>query len=246
MYPLANNKQGALLQLKRFKALYPHFPDGDIEATEKPDFLVQTSKNLLGIEVTDLYLENLSEQPPLQAKEALRGRIVEMTKRKYDVHNHQFLNVSIHFDSHYMLKITELDPLSEQLATLLVKNVPAPGETYIEEYNSVNRGYFPKGIHTVRATNLPSMQKSYFSSPSAGFIPRLKQHDLERAISPKESKVKKYREKAQEVWLLINCDCGQLSTTFDFNEEALQFSHESNFDKIFLLRYFAQTVHQIK
>jgi hypothetical protein len=49
------DKERELKHLLRFKEVCPLFPDGEIECTEKPDFIVHASNRLLGIEHTEIF-----------------------------------------------------------------------------------------------------------------------------------------------------------------------------------------------
>ncbi len=101
----------------------------------------------------------------------------------------------------------------------MAARIPAQGAVYSEDYDWETRDYFPEEISHVSAWHVPDQEAPLFQSPSSSFIATLEPSDVLRALTLKEPKVAKYRERANEVWLVINYDTGQLSTHFE-DEEA--------------------------
>lgn len=232
-------------QFNQFISLFPGFPAGQIETSEEPDFIVDTGDLKIGVELTDLYWENPVDSSPQQAQESLRFRIAETAQRLYEKEGLPNLYASIHFNSQYVLRKSEVQRLSKMIADVLVKNVPSIGQSYGEEYDWDNRDYFPEEIMHISAYNFPSAEQSFFHSPSAAFVPTLEEKDIRRVLLLKADKLARYRERCNEVWLLINCDVGQLSSFFKHEEAVLQLSYQSHFDRVFLCRHMEHKIHEL-
>jgi len=124
-------------------------------------------------------------------------------------------------------------------------NIPAEGDVYREEYDWDNRAYFPEEVHLVSAWRFSSLERSFFSTPSAAFIPDMSREDIERALLSKANKVERYRQKCDQIWLVINCDGRNLSNVFDVDEELFRTTFETPFDRVFVFRHMAKKVHEL-
>lgn len=182
---------------------------------------------------------------PQQAQESLRFRIAETAQCLYENGGHPNLYASIHFNPQYVLKKSEVQRLSKLIADVLVKNVPSIGQSYGEEYDWINRDYFPEEIMSISAYNFPSARQSRFYSPSAAFVPTIEEKDIRRVLLHKANKLARYRKRCNEVWLLINCVVGQLSSFFKHEEAVLQLSYQSHFDRVFLCRHMEHKIHEL-
>jgi hypothetical protein len=232
-------------QLQRFIDLFQPTRWGEVLDHEEPDFLVRRELDTLGIEFTDLYWDQPSVKIPQQAVESLRARIADEAGRLYESKGLPKLHVSIHFIPSYVPTKKDVPRLSTAIANLIVDNIPSEGSSYSEDYDWNNRAYFPEGVHHIGAWQQPGLKRSYFNSPGAAMIPNLGRKDIERALASKQSKLERYRSNCQEVWLVINCDGAQLSTTFEYDEATTNTSFASGFDRAFLLRHMASKVHEL-
>lgn len=243
---MPSKKEIELWQFERFVAVMPDIQGLEIKESEEPDFLLTLSGKTLGVELTELYHEPPEDGVPLQAQEALRFRIAKAAQQLYIAKELPSLHVSIHFNPNYVLSKRDVRRLATSISNLIAKNVPEPGQSFREEYDWENRDYFPEEVNTISAWHVPSMTEPFFSSPSASFIPTLEESDIERVLRSKEPKVQRYRERCDEIWLLVSFDQGQLSTFFEHDEEVLQRSYASSFDRVFLLRHINNTLHELK
>lgn len=233
-------------QLEQFSSLFPGFPRGSISDSEEPDFIVDTGDRKIGIELTDLYWQPLPNQAPRQSQESLWYRIVKAAERIYSESALAPLQVSVHFNRQYSLRKSDVARLAKAIAAVVVRNAPPPGKNSSEDYDWENRDYFPEEVITINVWNIERVRESFFNSPSAAFIPTLRSDDILRAMSLKESKVDRYRTRCDEVWLLVNCDGGQLSTLFEHDEAVIQKTYSSRFDRVFLMRHLAGKVYELK
>lgn len=237
-------KQVERWQFDRFCQIHGALTEGNVVEDEEPDFLVPEGR-LIGVELTELYWEEVSGALPHQAIEALRARIAEAAWRKYDVKGLSPVYVSINFNTSYVPGKRDVQRLSDAIADWAANHIPAAGTSFSEEYNWENREYFPSEVNHLSIFSFAGVEKSFFSSPGAAFIPELRRNDIERALHLKEPKVETYRKKCEEAWLLINCDGGCLSNVFKLSDEVLDEVFDSSFDRAFLFQHVAGKVHEL-
>lgn len=233
-------------QLDRFIEALPTFPEGSIEESEEPDFIIRSSRRSIGIELTSLYWETPQVGISQQAQESLRHRIIKTAERLYSARNLPSLQVSIHFSPNYTPNKKDVQRLASAIDGLISQRVPMVGNSYSEDYDWENRNYFPEEINHICAWNLPNTEASFFSSPSAAFVPILESNDILRVLASKESKIPRYRQRCDEVWLIVNFDQGQLSTFFEHNEDVVEQIYSSDFDRIYLLRHIGSRIYELK
>jgi hypothetical protein len=90
------------------------------------------------------------------------------------------------------------------------------------------------------------MTESFFSAPSAVFVPPLKKERINEILTLKGMKYQQYRKRCNQIWLLINADGSQLSTTYDFDPNLSNEKFTTSFDRVFLMRHFAQVASELK
>ena len=227
-------------QLESFKRNWPNFPDCVIEEREEPDFLLLCEEHTIGIELTELYWEPPAEGVSVQAREMMQERIVERACRLYTEQGLPGVHVSVHFKRSFLPTKADVYRLADMIAAWAVKNVPEPpvrGARFEEDYDYLNRDYFPEEVTGLSIHVWPEGYDSSFSSPSASFIPNLEEKDIRRTLQLKESKVVRYREACDEVWLLVNSDFGPLSSFFERSEEVFNSDFVSTFDRVFFMAH---------
>lgn len=243
--PKPTKKQVERRQFDRFRQIHGALTEGNVVEDEEPDFLVSEGR-LVGVELTELYWEEVSGALPHQATEALRDRIAEMAWRKYDGKELLPVYVSAHFNPSCVLSKRDVPRLSDAIANWAANHIPAEGSPFYEDYDWENRAYFPEEVDHLSIWRFPGFKKSFFSSPGAAFIPELCRNDIERALRLKDPKVETYRKKCDEAWLLINCDGGRLSNAFKLSDGVLDEVFDSSFDRVFLFEHVAAKVHELR
>ncbi|MFN8011131.1 MAG: hypothetical protein U0P81_06975 [Holophagaceae bacterium] len=231
-------------QFDRFALAFSGVPPGPVEETEEPDFIIGSGQ--LGIELTSLFHEPKANDRPLQEQESLQLNIVNSARRQYADLGLPPLHVSVHFNAHHSLRKADVPRLANQLCEWVQRNIPAIGSSIGEGYDWFNRDYFPEEVDQLKAWNLPGLTESEFTAPSCSWVPELSRADIERAVASKEPKLPSYRKRCSEVWLLICCDCGGLSTLFDVPELALEEAFATRFDRLFLFRLLPNKLHELR
>jgi hypothetical protein len=66
-------------------------------------------------------------------------------------------------------------------------------------------------------------------------VPKLDPVDIQRTIDGKHAKLKRYRERVSEVWLLIAADGFDCSNTWSISDEIFKHPFVTQFDGVVLL-----------
>ncbi len=94
------DKKHELIHLERFKENCTFFPEGEIEWTERPDFIIHSNEKLFGIEHTEIFQPGPPDGSSLQAQDALAQKIVKQASDLYLQNNNKPILVQIMFYSH--------------------------------------------------------------------------------------------------------------------------------------------------
>ncbi len=229
---------------ERFRTLLQPFPEGTVASTEEPDFLVAGSARTIGIELTELHRGTPPDQVPLQATEAMRHRVAAHAQELYVQAGHPPVRCTI-FMRDFHIQKSEVEPLAAAIVGIALRNLPHPNSSTHEDYDWVNRHYFPEIINSISVHRLEVITESHFTCPGATWVPTLSSADIERTLAAKEGKYAAYRQRCDEAWLLINADIGSMSTWFDFQEGAIVGPFNTSFDRVFVMRHFGQALHEL-
>lgn len=240
-----SKKDIELWRLERFKTFIADFPNGTIESTEEPDFLVRTQGWTVGIELTDLHRETPTGEIPQQASEAMRRRVIARAQALYNAGNHPPVLASFFLHDSIHIKKDEVEPLAEDLANLVIANLPEPSSRADVPKDWDDTQPRPSILQSLSINRLDAVTRTFFSSPSATWVATLTREDIERALSSKELKCTTYRTKCDEAWLVINADIESIATWFEFDPEDIKFPFITQFDRVFLVQHFAGKVYEL-
>jgi hypothetical protein len=128
----------------------PKFPAGHLSKSENPDFLISNESGTLGIELTRIFRKPRQGESVLREQESLREQIVELAKARYDALGRVPIHVGVFFNDQIALRRRDVKPMATTLVDLAMRLMPDPGERREEEYNWVNREYFPEAVEESR------------------------------------------------------------------------------------------------
>ncbi|TFY98842.1 hypothetical protein [Ramlibacter humi] len=219
--------------------------DGEVEPGEEPDFVIASGGRRIGIEMTELHRKHAGSGRPMQADQAMRKRVIDRAKELYDAEGHPPVHVSVFFNEHHPIQKEAVEPLAKAIVGTIQRNMPASGEASRETYDWVNRAYFPEHFIEISVHNFPVMTQSFFSGPGGTWLVDVTPDDIQRVLDAKEGKYTAYRRRCEEAWLVINCDGEFMSTWFDFDNEALAGPFRSGFERVFIVRHFANAMNEL-
>lgn len=225
-------KSRELNHLQHFKDVCSFFPDGEIEKTEMPDFIVHVENRTLGVEHTEVFQPGPSHGESLQAQDNLAIRVVEKAKNLYAQSRGQPLHVQILFNSRIKMNKQGIDVIAEKVACLVE-------ETHVETGSSVTLkrtreilDRFPREVALIHIYQHPGGKLNHWKCSSAGHVPQITQEDLQAIIDKKDRKLNAYTS-CPEVWLLIVADNLRIPSSVDLTQSAVANHYTTRFNRVF-------------
>jgi len=216
--------------LDRFKTCYQLFPKGEIHKSEQPDYIIKSTKKIIGIEITEVFQDSHQGYSKYQQRSSDRHDfsqklILELQK----VVNFTFL-ISIHFSDFYHLrKSKEKEKLEATFKATInhLMHLDNKQSILIEDFRRL-----PQEIDSVRIVRYDGLDESYDEKPDGGVVSDMTDIHINSVISKKEEKLIHYQD-CNEHWLLIKEGNYYAGT---FSDIKINSPIISNFDKIFLFR----------
>lgn len=226
--------------LDAVRVLLADFPLGDILEREQPDFLVRTSDRVIGIEITELHRVNDGQPVSMQGREAIRDQIVQRAKALYDCDGLPPIDCCVHLkDLSY--RRTEIEPLAAKITELAKRNIPPEGTlAKCEQYDWVNREYFPEEVDSIRVARFAGLAESFFGTAGSAWAEPLTPDTLRAVIETKDGKIDEYLRQCDEVWLVIVTDSRTISTWFNSADQVKAAAFMTRFARVIILRNFGR------
>ena len=227
------DKNRELIHIENFREICGFFPGGEIEKTEKPDFIVHATDKLLGIEHTEIFQPGLLAGGSLQAQDAIAQRVVSQACDLYLQNHNQPLVVQIMFRPRVILRKQKVAHLADMVSRLIERTPLTPGIPIALKLIKENSEYFPIEIARIYLYSHPNVKENLWRCSSAGFIPELTADYLQEKIDQKEQKLDDYRSQCSELWLLIVADDLRIPSTVDISGAASIHRYRTRFDRVF-------------
>lgn len=227
------NKTRELIHLEHFKETWNLFPNGEIEKSEKPDFIVHTSGGPIGIEHTEIFQPAPSNGASLQAQDALAQRIVSQASNIYIQNHTQPLYVQILFRPRVRLRKEVVTSLAKAVSSIIESAQLKPGIPITLKRTKENSDYFPVEIAMMHLYSHPTGKENFWRCSSAGTIPKLTADYLQEKINQKDKKLDDYRSRCPILWLLVVADDLRIPSTMDISSPASLHHYETSFDRVF-------------
>lgn len=208
-----------------------------VEPSEAPDFILETSKSLVSIELTRVI------NPKLKQRESAQNRIVDNAMKKFKEIRNDILKVYVDY-SYQPLKYHNsfLDKLSNDLCNFVLR-VCENNEGFgfrISTRDWLQAHEFFQSISITNDTEFENWQPF-----GAYVVPHIDETWFKSRIDEKERNLLRYSDNFDQNWLVLNCDFGHESSAFNFNQLKEDY-RKSCFDKIYIYQYFRDTVISLK
>jgi len=219
-------------------------PDGVIEESDPLDFLIHYDQSILGIEHTEYFEKNKSGFAFSKKDESLQERI----KNNLGPHCNQIglppTFLSIKWKPNKPLTISRVKPLIYDIVGLINIHMPEEGKSVFLSSKNFKRNEFPSeliGLSIYRSTKIDSTSVTAFVATWENSI---EVDELKNIIVEKEKKLPLYRDKCDDVWLLIVAEGISPSSITKLKNSVYNYSFNSQFDRIFffdLYNYYKVT-----
>jgi hypothetical protein len=226
-----------------FWQLFADFPEGEVQHSDNPDFLVRRRSAVLGIELTGLYWPKLKgKQEPkkvFEAQDRILQRCCEMSKEIglppiYAQLHFRWENVSYDIESTAEKVISLIRPFVEKFAPEgMYTSEPSPVEG-ITRIRSCRFG----GIHRC---NDHRWERIYVNSLNVDPIT-----EIQKRIDEKNEKYDDYLLKCQECWLLITADGLYFPEAFHITEKTLSHEFSCQFERFFFMNTIDNEIYELK
>ncbi|MDO9436017.1 hypothetical protein [Hydrogenophaga sp.] len=224
--------------LDQVRDLLADFPQGALDEREQPDFLVKTRDRVIGIEITELHRAQDNQPVPMQGREAVRDQIVQRAKALYEGKGVPLIDCCVHLkDLSY--RRTDIEPLAAKIAALAKRNVP-PEDALAkrEQYDWVNREYFPEEVDYIRVARFDGLTECFFGTAGSTWAEPLTQDTVRAVIDTKDGNIDEYLRHCAEAWLVIVNDSRNMSTWFNSADQVKAEVFRTRFSRVIILRNF--------
>jgi hypothetical protein len=216
-----------------------------LESCEAPDFRLHDESKTTGLEVTRLFHSPGKVGMPRRAIESLREDVVERARSLYKSTEQPIVHVSVFFNSSKAFNKPRVSTLANELNDLVIRNIPLPDSHTEEEYDWINRDWFPEEIHRISVWRFSALTSSHWSAPDAEYVPSCTVETIQDVISKKAARFEAYSKLVPECWLLLVLDDFRLSGMFQLSESVLSHQFGSPFHRVYILKTFSGEVFRL-
>jgi len=211
-----------------------------LEEREAPDFLLEVEDRPVGLEVTEVFLQNDGDTMQPKVGEAIVDEIATRARRRYEEKGGKPLHVSLGFSTNSDMRHINRRDAGEAIANFLLALDPPLGELVKWKRVAVRRDPLPEQLTFMHVLAVPGPTMANWSTPRAGWVAPLKSAFLQPYVDEKARKFTQYRQAVDEVWLLLAIEGRAPSQLFEPSNEVPGVI--SPFDRTYLLSLFAGTV----
>lgn len=240
------NKSKERQYLELFKRCYPNFCDGEIQDFEKPDFLIKSSSEIVGVELTRIPLKTQGGNLHPHAKDSIQDDIV--LKIRELLVNSKINDCEIHIDLtvHRDLRSQERNEIANKVYGIITRNLP---ENY--SYNNIVNDFedlelFPPQIDGIRMYRLPGLGASFVTDSRLGGVQKDLIPNLEEVIESKNKKLRFYHQHCNQYWLIIYNEQMSSDNYLEPSLETLNKVYYTGFDKVFLFNSVCGKVYELR
>jgi hypothetical protein len=214
-----------------------------IDPGESPDFLINLDGRTVGIEVTELFIRRcnsearlIPEDPTLQAIESISSKIVSRAREIYFDANNPPVLAKIVFSSPIIPGDKRKD---DQIAKLIADQIQSmsrqdsEGSEWRSSEDEKAENPLSEWVSFISTWRVAERHRARWSPNSAGLVSPLTPARLQEEIDIKASRINAYKERAEEVWLLIVVDRTRSSQKFSVMPDFPLDSISSPFAKTF-------------
>jgi hypothetical protein len=208
----------------------------EITSSEAPDFVLKIDSKLIGIEITEAFLEASVGGLTLRAHESLTDRILSKAKKLYDGRANTPAHISIAFFSPQISLKLNRDELSLAIAELVQDlMIGANGHVHWRNVNDHPDSRL-NAVAFITVLPVDEAEHGRWNVARAGWVAPLTNKHLAPIVERKNARYATYKRHLDQVWLLIAIDGGAPSQMFDLKTPVNLASLGSDFDKTFFLR----------
>jgi hypothetical protein len=227
-------KARELAAVRRLRELDPTFPAGNIEETTEPlDALVRLATGgCIGIEVREFARDDAPTGSRLNAYQDLTHKVAAAAQDAYVTTSGPPILASVSFGRDFRCRSRDIAKIAAVIAAEVAK--VAPSVDWSADIHGWEVG-LPNGIEKIILHKLASLKEPSFAPIYADFYGELLPSQIDYILEQKESKLPAYRQKCEQIWLLVVIDGFKLSGWSEPSPHLADQTYQTGFDRLLLL-----------
>jgi len=226
----------AFIQLSRVDATI-------LEEREAPDFILDVAGRRVGLELTEIFVQDDGNAQAPKARESLAARVIAHARREYETRGGKPLHVAVGFIPQTDFRTLNRAGTAVALAEFLLKqDISRDG---FQTWDFTSNAPLPSEIHFLNAYAVPDQECAHWYAPHAGWIAPLTEGILRSCIESKAVKLPLYQSVTQENWLVLVAAGGAPSQAFERKPDLCWEAIPSPFARTYLLSLIDGGVQEI-
>ena len=237
-----NQKERERLFLTEIKELRPDLISGDFTDSESPDFILLQDVRKLGIEIVEYVRGQNTGESALRRAEVIRQHIIEGANVEFHKTRDEPLWVLFSWYPRKCPRKTDVAKLASAAVSAITNHIPHELFESVEvENKEFSKTPLKEFVRKIRVTKVRNEKQVLWSSIASGWI-SVEFDEIQGIISSKNLKVKHYKEKCQNVWLVIVADGRHVSSNVGLENITSRNQYSSEFDKVIFYDRFTQNI----
>lgn len=227
-------KEKELFILNNFIENFKCFPEGLIEQTESPDFIVHSNLGNIGIELAEIFQDShVGKASKLKQRENLHRKFGEQLVKKLEemMHKKKSFSLDISFNDHQSFTVKQISSLIDKCWPECIEFLWNESEGFARIENMGTN--LPYEVNEIFILLSKQEYNPVYCNSQGGTVAILNNDHLDNTLAKHDLALAKY-QKCLEYWLIIregNYYAGRFSDRINISTPI-----KSNFDKVFLFR----------
>jgi hypothetical protein len=238
----AHRKEIERQHLHSFQCLCSDFPKGDLQNSERPDFLILAeTQRKIGIEHTQVFKAGGGTKSPQQGIEATKEEITVAARRFSERLSSPPAHVSLFFNLGRPLKTKARVEIAQAVAQVVHDKMPPEGQ-------SIELGPSSQliAVDSILISRVHPVDRHVWGWPEFGFARTDAIALLEGAINEKAKRLHDYLDRCDECWLLIVAPSFKPAGMIHPDEHSLAHVYLSPFNRTYFLDFGLGNLFQLR
>ena len=239
---ILDKKERELWWLDTVRTKLSDFPSGIVCISERPDFIINSSAGLVGIELTRIHQKSANTS---RAQESERQKLADKASLIFEQLSPIKLHVSIHIGGYTAFSNRNIEEYADKVVQLVIANMPIEGSWKILRNPYNDRNIFPYEFSNISIARNAAFTRNLWTLPSGGFVQEDFVPELKEVIAAKDKLLRRYHKDCVTHWLVIVAENNSPSTLLEPSEATLTHIYCSGFNRIIVLDALRQKVHNL-
>ena len=219
----------------RFREIHT-VPNGTVDSDgENPDIVIHAADYRLGIEITEICHAGGPGDASAMAAAGEREGVMHLLQQRLESIGVPAVDVSVHFNGPLQFRSGERRECANRIAGYIASTLPELGGVFTSSGTAwpIDKD-LPAEVHAITVARYPCLTRSFCSAPDCRWIPSLQHGDFEGRVAEKSARVEVYRERCDQVWLVMCINTADLATAYCLEGFTPPKVLTTTFDRLFL------------